>query len=134
MKGSETKGSGRNQGRGRKGVDLWNRFFLIPTLPRDGGSSVIGSINQDSIRRHTPYWIRDLSFPSRKRGREVATLLFVHTCRSYTRVRSCVCGALLTSCARVSGDLYGQYRVGISTIGRTRVMLAVDTTWLLVSK
>jgi len=34
----------------------------------------------------------------------------------------------------ILGDLYGQYRGGISTIGRTRVMLVADTTWLLVSK
>lgn len=73
--------------RGRKGVDLWNRFFLIPTLPRDGGSSVIGSINQDSIRRHysvlDPRSLLSLS----PRGREENAS--IHACRSYTNV--CVC-------------------------------------------
>lgn len=75
--------------RGRKGVDLWNRFFLIPTLPRDGGSSVIGSINQDSIRRHysvlDPRSLLSLS----PRGREENAS--IHACRSYTNVYVCVC-------------------------------------------
>lgn len=90
--------------RGRKGVDLWNRFFLIPTLPRDGGSSVIGSINQDSIRRHysvlDPRSLLSLS----PRGREENAS--IHACRSYTNVCVCVCVVRCSRPARESRAIY----------------------------
>lgn len=93
-----------------------------------------GSINQESIRRH---FILDL------RSRILSHLHLLVFSRALflsppsppplSFLRHDL-STVLSLPRAILGDLYGQYRGGISTIGRTRVMLVADTTWLLVSK
>lgn len=88
-----------------------------------------GSINQESIRRH---FILDLRSRILSHLRLLVFSLSIFLFPSFSLSLSIFLPFSLYRA--ILGDLYGQYRGGISTIGRTRVMLVADTTWLLVSK
>ena len=127
------------------GVDLWSAIFSSQCIrvfrwQEELLVARIGSINQESIRRH---FILDPR--SRRLTPLLLTAIHTHTPTHFLALtRSHLfsfflsfsrCRFLLLSLpSAILGDLYGQYRGGISTIGRTRVMLVADTTWLLVSK